>query len=38
MTGDKKIIAEGTVIGGKWWHPKRSQKFARVGAKTKETA
>ena len=21
MTGDKKIIAEGTVIGGKWWHP-----------------
>ena len=38
MTGDKKIIAEGTVIGGKWWHPKRSQKFARIGAKTKETA
>lgn len=42
MTGDKKIIAEGTVIGGKWWHPKRSTKFTPVatksGTKTKETA
>ncbi len=42
MTGDKKIIAEGTVVAGKWWHPKRSSRFAPVGgksgAKTKETA
>jgi dihydroorotase len=37
MTGDRKIVAEATVIGGKWWHPKRSQKFAPVAAKTKET-
>jgi dihydroorotase len=21
MTGDKKIVSEGVVIGGKWWHP-----------------
>ncbi len=42
MTGDKKIIAEGTVVAGKWWHPKRSSRFAPVGgrssAKAKETA
>ena len=21
MTGDKRIVSEGVVIGGKWWHP-----------------
>lgn len=31
MTGDKKIIAEGVVLKGRWWHPKRSRKFAVVG-------
>lgn len=34
ITADKKIIAEGTVIAGKWWHPKRSTKFAPAGART----
>jgi dihydroorotase len=38
LTGDRKIISEGAVIAGKWWHPKRSSRFAPVGAKTKETA
>jgi dihydroorotase len=33
MIGEKKIIAEGTVIGGKWWHPKRGTKFPKVTAK-----
>ncbi len=27
LIGDKKIVSEGTVVGGKWWHPKRSTKF-----------
>ena len=36
VTGDKKIIAEGTVIAGKWWHPKRSSKFAKIAPRTKE--
>jgi dihydroorotase len=27
MAGDRKIVSEGVVIGGRWWHPKRSQKF-----------
>ena len=21
MTGDKRILSEGVVIGGRWWHP-----------------
>ena len=33
MTGDRKIFAEATVVGGKWWHPKRGTKFPKVGAK-----
>jgi dihydroorotase len=27
MTGDRRIFSEGVVIGGRWWHPKRSQRF-----------
>lgn len=29
LIGDSKIVAEGTVIGGAWWHPKRSKRFAK---------
>jgi dihydroorotase len=36
VTGDKKIIAEGTVIAGKWWHPKRSSKFTKIAPRAKE--
>lgn len=38
MVGDRKIIAEGTVVGGKWWHPKRSQKFAKTAGTPVEKA
>lgn len=38
ITGDKKIIAEGTVIAGKWWHPERSPKFAKIAPGSKEKA
>ena len=30
LTGDKRILSEGVVMHGRWWHPKRTQKFARV--------
>ncbi len=29
LAGDKKIISEGVVVAGQWWHPKKSQKFAK---------
>jgi len=25
LTGDRKIVSEGVVIAGRWWHPRRSQ-------------
>ncbi len=28
MTGDKRIIAEGTVVGGKWFHSRTPERFA----------
>jgi dihydroorotase len=30
MEGDRRILSEGVVIAGKWWHPKRTRKFRRV--------
>ena len=30
MTGDKRILSEGVVIGGRWWHPRDSSKFKRL--------
>ncbi|BAT59480.1 allantoinase [Variibacter gotjawalensis] len=32
LAGDKKIVSEGVVLKGKWWHPKRSKKFATLSA------
>lgn len=32
MTGDRKIVSEGVVLKGAWWHPKRSNKFKKVAA------
>lgn len=29
LIGDRKIVSEGVVLKGRWWHPKRSRKFAR---------
>ena len=30
LIGDRKIVSEGVVIGGRWWHPKESPKFKRL--------
>src|SRR5438309_8260139 len=30
LTGDRKIVSEGVVIGGRWWHPKESARFKRI--------
>jgi dihydroorotase len=32
LIGDRKIAAEGVVLKGKWWHPRRSRKFAPMAA------
>ena len=37
LTGDRKIVAEATVIGGKWWHARDKARFKKV-AGSKETA
>lgn len=31
LAGEQKIAAEGVVLKGKWWHPKRSSRFAKLG-------
>jgi dihydroorotase len=31
MVGDKKIVSEGVVIKGRWWHPNDDAKFKKVG-------
>ncbi|HYS47711.1 MAG TPA: amidohydrolase/deacetylase family metallohydrolase, partial [Xanthobacteraceae bacterium] len=30
MTGDKRILSEGVVIAGRWWHPQETQKFRKL--------
>jgi len=30
MTGDKRILSEGVVINGRWWHPNDSVKFKKL--------
>ena len=30
LTGDRKIVSEGVVVGGRWWHPVESPKFKRL--------
>ena len=32
LIGDRKIVSEGVVIGGRWWHPKPSEKFRQLAA------
>jgi dihydroorotase len=32
LTGERKIVSEGVVLAGRWWHPQRSEKFARLEA------
>src|SRR5256885_7866212 len=30
LIGDRKIVSEGVVIGGRWWHPKETPKFKQI--------
>jgi dihydroorotase len=30
LMGDRRIVSEGVVLKGRWWHPKRSRKFMRA--------
>ena len=30
LIGDRRIISEGVVVGGRWWHPMESPKFKRL--------
>ena len=30
LIGDRRIVSEGVVLKGEWWHPKRSRKFAKL--------
>ena len=30
MVGDKKIVSEGVVINGRWWHPNNATKFKKL--------
>jgi dihydroorotase len=30
MTGNRKIVSEGVVIGGRWWHPKPSAEVRQI--------
>ncbi|MCZ8374814.1 MAG: amidohydrolase/deacetylase family metallohydrolase [Beijerinckiaceae bacterium] len=32
LIGNQKIVSEGVVLKGKWWHPKRSSRFPKVTA------
>ncbi|CAN1561825.1 COG3964 Predicted amidohydrolase [Rhabdaerophilaceae bacterium] len=32
LLGNEKIVSEGVVLRGKWWHPKRSTRFPKVKA------
>jgi dihydroorotase len=32
LVGDRKIVSEGVVVGGRWWHPVESPKFKRVAS------
>ena len=32
MIGNQKIVSEGVVLKGKWWHPKRSSRFPKIKA------
>ena len=30
MTGEKRILSEGVVLNGRWWHPNDSSKFRKI--------
>jgi dihydroorotase len=37
MAGDRRIVSEGVVMAGRWWHPKRSQKFRNQNVRSQRT-
>ena len=32
LIGDRKVVSEGVVIGGRWWHPQEAAKFRKLAA------
>jgi dihydroorotase len=32
LIGDRRILSEGVVVGGRWWHPTESPKFKRLAS------
>jgi dihydroorotase len=30
LIGDRRIVSEGVVLKGRWWHPRRSRKFPKL--------
>jgi dihydroorotase len=30
LIGDRRIVSEGVVIGGRWWHPKQAEKSRQI--------
>ena len=30
LTGDKRILSEGVVLKGRWWHPNDASKFKKL--------
>jgi dihydroorotase len=32
MAGNKRIVSEGVILAGRWWHPKDRSKFAGPAA------
>jgi dihydroorotase len=32
LTGDRRIVSEGVVIGGRWWHPQPASQFKRLAS------
>jgi dihydroorotase len=32
LIGDRRIVSEGVVVGGRWWHPMESPKFKRLAS------
>jgi dihydroorotase len=32
LIGNQKIIGEGVVLKGRWWHPRRSSRFPKIAS------
>lgn len=36
LIGDKRILSEGVVVKGAWWHPKRGKRFPKVAVGSRQ--